>query len=59
MSFQSVWNQAMNRIATALVTIFNGILSFSPLPDVIDVLIIVVILFLIARAIWQFMAGRP
>ncbi len=57
-NWDAVWNGAMGKIVGSIVQIINLFFSLSPLPDVVDLIILLVVIFLIVRAIWRAFAGQ-
>jgi len=53
-----VWSGALGKISSAIVQIINLVFSTSPLPDVVDLIILLAVIFLIVRAIWRAFAGQ-
>jgi hypothetical protein len=54
----TVWNSAIGKVTGAIIQIINTVFSYSPLPDVVDLIILLALIFLIVRAVWRAFAGQ-
>jgi hypothetical protein len=57
-NWNTIWNNSIGKVTGAIIQIVNLTFSYSPLPDVVDLIILLALVFLLVRAVWRAFAGQ-